>query len=77
VTSKPIANVIEDPSGLNYVTTFARDALNNFTLVTQASQTRTTVYDSLKRLSRATNPGRTTTSYNLRGGISLTCASRC
>src|SRR4029079_5523784 len=39
-----------------YHTTYAYDALDNLTTVSQGGQTRTFVYDSLKRLISATNP---------------------
>src|SRR5260370_6220819 len=52
-----VTNVTEDPSpGLNYQTSYTYDALDNLTGVTQPGQTRTFIYDSLKRLKNATNP---------------------
>src|ERR1041385_4000664 len=51
-----LTNVFEDPSGLNYQTSYTYDVLNDLTQVSQGSQTRTFVYDSLKRLTSATNP---------------------
>ena len=39
-----------------YLTSYSYDTLDNLKTVTQGSQTRTFVYDSLKRLSSATNP---------------------
>ena len=51
-----LTSVFEDPSGLNYQTSYTYDVLDSLTLVSQGSQTRTFVYDSLKRLTSATNP---------------------
>lgn len=56
-----LRQVIEDPTGLNYQTTYDYDALDNLITVTQGPpqdqhQTRTFAYDSLKRLISATNP---------------------
>ena len=58
-----LTTVYEDPLGLNYQTSYAYDALDNLTTVTQQTQTRTFVYDSLKRLTSATNPESGTASY--------------
>jgi RHS repeat-associated protein len=58
-----LVQVIEDPSGLNYSTTYGYDALDNLTGVTQGAQTRTFVYSSLSRLSSAANPESGTISY--------------
>jgi RHS repeat-associated protein len=60
-----LIEVIEDPGtgGLNYQTIYGYDVLDNLTTVTQGSQTRTFVYDSLKRLTSATNPESGTLSY--------------
>jgi YD repeat-containing protein len=49
-----LTQVYEDPSGVNYLTTYAYDALNDLTSVTQGSQTRTYSYDALGRLTAAT-----------------------
>ena len=51
-----LTQVYEDPSGLDYLTTYAYDALNDLTSVTQGSQTRTYSYDALGRLTAATTP---------------------
>ena len=48
--------VTEDPSGFNYSTTYAYSALDGLLTVAQGSQTRTFSYDSLSRLTSATNP---------------------
>src|ERR1041385_4764841 len=58
-----LTNVYEDPSGLNYQTSYTYDVLNDLTQVSQGSQTRTFVYDSLKRLTSATNPENGTAGY--------------
>ncbi len=44
------------PAELNFQTTYLYDALDNFVKVTQGSQQRFFMYDSLKRLIRARNP---------------------
>jgi RHS repeat-associated protein len=51
-----LKEVYEDPNGLNYLTSYSYDTLDNLTGVSQGTQTRTFVYDSLKRLLSATNP---------------------
>lgn len=53
----------EDPFVLNYLTSYSYDVLDNLTGVVQGVQTRTFVYDSLKRLKSATNPESGTVSY--------------
>lgn len=58
-----LKEVYEDPNGLNYLTSYSYDALDNLTTVIQGSQTRTFVYDSLKRLVSATNPESGTICY--------------
>jgi RHS repeat-associated protein len=58
-----LLTVYEDPSGANYQTSYDYDVLDSLTTVTQGAQTRTFVYDSLKRLSSATNPESGTVSY--------------
>jgi YD repeat-containing protein len=59
-----LTSVYEDPSGANYQTSYSYDVSNNLTTVTQGVQTRTFVYDSLKRLTSATNPENGTTTYD-------------
>ena len=66
-----LTTVYEDPLGLNYQTSYAYDALDNLTTVTQQTQTRTFVYDSLKRLTSATNPESGTISYQYDAGDNL------
>ena len=64
--------VYEDPSGLNYLTSYSYDTLDDLITVNQAVQTRTFVYDSLKRLTSATNPESGTTSYQYDANGNLT-----
>ncbi|MBC8028532.1 MAG: RHS repeat-associated core domain-containing protein [Pyrinomonadaceae bacterium] len=52
---KGVYEAPNDPS-YNYLTGYSYDTLDNLTSVSQGSQTRTFVYDSLKRLTSATNP---------------------
>jgi RHS repeat-associated protein len=60
-----LTSVYESPSdsNYNYLTSYAYDTLDNLIAVTQGSQTRTFVYDSLKRLKSATNPESGTICY--------------
>jgi len=51
-----LVRVFEDPDNLNQVTSYGYDVLGNLRTVTQDAQTRTFVYDSLSRLTSATNP---------------------
>jgi YD repeat-containing protein len=51
-----LKEVYEDPNGLNYQTSYVYDVLNNLVKVTQGTQQRFFMYDSLKRLIRARNP---------------------
>jgi YD repeat-containing protein len=51
-----LSSVVEDPDGLPYTTSHTYDGADNLRTVTQGGQTRTFVYDSLKRLTSATNP---------------------
>ncbi|HEX7331728.1 MAG TPA: RHS repeat-associated core domain-containing protein, partial [Pyrinomonadaceae bacterium] len=55
-----LLEVYEDPNGLNHQTTYLYDVLDNLVKVTQGSQQRFFMYDSLKRLLRARNPEHTT-----------------
>jgi RHS repeat-associated protein len=66
-----LVKVTEDPGGLNYETFYSYDALDNLRQVTQGSQTRTFVYDSLSRLTSATNPesGPMTYAYDPNGNL--------
>ena len=63
-----LKEVYEDPTGLNYLTSYSYDTLDNLTTVSQGSQSRTFVYDSLKRLSSATTPESGTICYGTVSG---------
>jgi RHS repeat-associated protein len=64
-----LVQVYEDPNGLNYLSSYSYDALDDLTTVTQYDpvsqhpQTRSFVYDSFKRLLSATNPENGTANY--------------
>lgn len=65
-----LIEVYEDPNGANYQTTYAYDTLDNLVKVTQGSQQRFFMYDSLKRLLRTRNPEQGThSSLNLSDAI--------
>jgi RHS repeat-associated protein len=55
-----------------YHTSYAYDVLDNLTTVSHGGQTRTFVYDSLKRLTSATNPESGTVSYQYDANGNLT-----
>jgi RHS repeat-associated protein len=55
-----LVDVYEDPNGLNYQTSYLSDVLDNLVRVTQGTQQRFFMYDSLKRLIRARNPEQVT-----------------
>jgi RHS repeat-associated protein len=63
--------IYEDPSGANYLSSYSYDVLDNLITVTQGVQTRSFVYDSLKRLTSASNPesGTTSFSYDYNGNL--------
>ncbi len=67
-----LTTVYENPSGLNYQTSYSYDVLDNLTGVTQGVQTRSFVYDSLKRLTSATNHESGTVSYGYDASSNLT-----
>ncbi len=57
-----LVTVVENPNNSpSYTSTYGYDALDNLRTVTQGNQTRTFVYDALKRLTSATNPETGTT----------------
>ncbi|MBO0720793.1 MAG: RHS repeat-associated core domain-containing protein, partial [Blastocatellia bacterium] len=58
-----LSRITEDPGGLNYDTYYSYDALGNLLLVMQGAQTRTFIYNSLSRLTSATNPESGTIAY--------------
>ena len=58
-----LSQVMEDPLGLNFNTSYSYDALDNLVGVNQSGQMRSFTYDSLRRLQTATNPESGTTSY--------------
>lgn len=58
-----IINVWEAPNAENFQTTQTYDVLSNLTGVNQGGQIRTFVYDSLKRLTQATDPESGTKAY--------------
>ena len=67
-----ITSVQEDPTGLNYSTQYAYDALDDLTQVSQGSQTRSFSYNNVKRLINAANPESGTinySSYDLAGNL--------
>ena len=59
-----LAQLIEDPNGAAYQTTYTYDVLDDLTVVQQGVQTRTFTYDTLKRLTSATNPESNTITYD-------------
>ena len=66
-----LRQVYEDPDTLNYLTSYEYDVLDDLTTVTQGTQTRTFVYDSLKRLASATNPENGIISYQYDNNANL------
>jgi YD repeat-containing protein len=56
-------SVKEDPSGLNYTTTYTYNAFNGLTNVSQGSQPRSYTYDWLGRLTSASTPESGSTHY--------------
>jgi len=79
-----LTQVFEDPAGQNFETDYAYDALDNLLNVNQKGgsttsanwRTRTFTYDSLSRLTMATNPesGAITYAYNPNGNLSTKTA---
>jgi RHS repeat-associated protein len=66
-----LGSVVEDPTVFKYQTNYSYDALDSLTTVSQGVQTRTFVYDSLKRLSSAANPESGTINYQYDNGGNL------
>jgi YD repeat-containing protein len=64
--------IYEDPSGLNYQTSYSYDTLDNLITVSQGVQTRTFAYDSLKRLTSVTNPESGTINFGYDNNGNLT-----
>ncbi|MGB8800684.1 MAG: RHS repeat-associated core domain-containing protein [Candidatus Acidiferrales bacterium] len=68
-----VTSVTEDPNGLNYLTSYAYDTLDDLhTVVEAGSQSRTFNYDSLARLTSAVNPeiaGTVSYSYDPNGNV--------
>ena len=65
-------------NGLGYVTNYTHDALGNLTGVNQSGQTRTFLYDSLSRLTSASNPesGSVTYTYDSNGNMATRTDAR-
>src|SRR3989441_7326202 len=61
----------QDISASGFLTTYQYDALNNLTQVSQGAETRTFAYNSLSRLTSATNPesGSTSYTYDANGNV--------
>ncbi|HEY3103764.1 MAG TPA: BPSL0067 family protein, partial [Pyrinomonadaceae bacterium] len=66
-----LTSVYEDPAGANYQTMYSYDVLGDLITVNQGVQTRSFAYDSLKRLTSATNPesGAVSYSYDNNGNL--------
>jgi RHS repeat-associated protein len=64
-------SVTEDPSGLNYQTTYTYDTLGNLAGVNQGGQTRSYTYDMLSRLTQAATPesGTVNFTYDANGNV--------
>lgn len=58
-----LAGVVEDPNGLDYLTTYGYDGLDDLTSVSQSGLSRAFSFDSLGRLSKAINPESGTVCY--------------
>ena len=59
-----LISVVEDPTGLNYNTTYTYDPLNNLTAVAQGTRPRSFAYDASNRLVEAVNPESGTIRYS-------------
>lgn len=62
-----LTHVYEDPDGLNYQTSYNYDVFDSVVKVTQGTQQRFFMYDSLKRLIRSRNP-----EHSTNAGLALT-----
>jgi RHS repeat-associated protein len=74
-----MTSVSEDPSGLNYQTSYGYDALDNLLSVMQSgSRQRAFAYDSLSRLTQATNPesGAINYTYDANGNVKTKADAR-
>jgi RHS repeat-associated protein len=69
-----VTSVTEDPSGLNYQTTYTYDVLDNLTGVSQGAETRSYTYDMLSRLTQATTPESGTTYFYYTTSGSALCS---
>ena len=58
-----VTTVVEDPGNLNATTTYMYDPLDDLRTVSQSVQSRTFIYDGLRRFTRAVNPESGTTGY--------------
>ncbi|MDQ2856810.1 MAG: hypothetical protein M3R68_10810, partial [Acidobacteriota bacterium] len=66
-----LTQIYEDPTGVNWLTSYTYDALGDLINVNQGGQTRTFVYDSLTRLTSASNPenGTVTNTFDNNGNL--------
>lgn len=74
-----VSRVWEDPAGLNYQTSYSYDALGNMlSVVENGSRQRSFVFDSLSRLTQATNPesGSVNSTYDSNSNLLTTVDAR-
>ena len=66
-----LVQIYEDPNDVNWLTSYSYDALGDLATVNQGGQMRTFVYDSLTRLTSATNPesGTVINTYDNNGNL--------
>jgi RHS repeat-associated protein len=62
-----LTSITEDPDGLNHITSYLYDPLDDLIRVERASEVRTFSYDGLKRLVNAANPENGTVQYQYDG----------
>src|SRR5271165_3812728 len=67
-----LKQVVEDPAGKDYTTSYNYDLLDDLVSVTQGSLTRTFTYDAMKRLVTAQNPENGTICYGMVSGSTCT-----